>query len=77
MGFFKKLVKAQDPIKNTKDAKNGKWGNLADPMAEPLGLYNPQDLPVEISGKSHEKAAKQAPQLRGQFADESIAFQRT
>ena len=75
MGFLKKLVKAQDPIKNTKAAKDGKWGNLADPMAESLGLYNPQDLIDGISGKSQEKAAKQAQRLRGQFADESMAFQ--
>ena len=72
MGLLKKL----DPTRNLKDAGGGKWGNAADPFAEKLGLYNPQDLIDGISGKSSEKAQKEIMRIQGQTVDDQLAEQQ-
>ena len=76
-----KLFKKFDPVASykadsTRDAMGGDWGNDADPFAEKLGLYNPQDLIDGISGKSSEKAQKEIMRIQGQTVDDQLAEQQ-
>lgn len=76
MGKLSKSFKKLDPTRNLKDASGGDWGNAADPFAEPLGLYNPQDLIDGLSGKSSEKAQKEIMRIQSQTVDDQLAEQQ-